>query len=40
VLAARYMNENSMRRHTSVVARPGRYAHGLAAFRIDWSCGA
>ena len=39
VLTSGDMNENSMRCHTSCVARLGRYAHGLAANRMGWSCG-
>jgi hypothetical protein len=39
VLAARYMNENSMRRHNNVVARLGYLAHGLAVRRMGWSFG-
>ena len=39
VLTAGDMNEDSMRCHISVVARLGRYAHGLVANRMSWGFG-
>jgi len=39
MLTAGDMNEDSMRCHTSVVARLGRYAHGLVASRMGWCFG-
>ena len=37
-LSAGSVNENSARHDNGVVARLGRYAHGLATNRIGWSC--
>ena len=39
VLAARDVNQDSMRSHISFVARLGRSAHGLVVHRMGWSSG-
>ena len=39
VLTAGDMNEDAMRCHISVVARLGRYAHGLVVHRMGWCFG-
>lgn len=39
VLTARDVNQDSIEGHDVVVARLGRYAHGLVAHRMSWCCG-